>query len=207
MRNVFRVSICVVFLFAVLACSGNPKVKRIDANTTTDLSGNWNDTDVRIVCDSLIKDALASPRIDRYISDFCSRNIGSRPAVIVGRFRNVTSEHIDTSIISGIMRTSILNSGKLDFVEGGELRDDIRLERQDQQINASATTAAMLKNETGADFMLVGTVNSIIDGAGNRMTRTYYVTATIVDIETNRILWEGENNSIKKQIRRPGTRI
>ena len=198
--------ICVVFSLAVLACSST-RVKRVDADTVTDLSGNWNDTDVRLVCDSLIKDALNSPRIDTYIRDYSLRNRGARPAVIVGRFRNVTSEHIDTTIVSGIMRTSILNSGKLDFVEGGEAREDIRAERQDQQVNASETTASALANETGADFMLTGTVNSIIDSEGNRMTRTYYVTATITDIETNRILWEGENNSIKKIIQRPRTKI
>ena len=194
-------------LIAVSACSGSPKVTRVGADTVTDLSGNWNDTDVRLVCDSLIRDALASPRIDAYIRDFSMRNRGARPAVIVGRFRNVTSEHIDTSIISSIMRTSIINSGKLDFVEGGDTREDIRAERQDQQTNASEATASALGNETGADFMLTGTVNSIIDREGNTTARTYYVTATITDIETNRILWEGENNSIKKIIRRPRTKI
>lgn len=207
MKNTLQVLFCIIFLLAILACSDLPKVKRVDANTITDLSGNWNDTDVRLVCDSLLKNALASPRIDEYINDFSARNSGARPAIIVGRFRNVTSEHIDTSIVSGIMRSSIINSGKLDFVEGGEAREDMREERQDQQVYASGATTAALANETGANMMLTGTVNSIVDGAGKKMTRTYYVTATITNIETSRILWEGENNSIKKVITRPKTKI
>jgi len=207
MKDALRALSCIIFLLAVSACSDLPNVKRVGSDTVTDISGNWNDTDVRIVCDSLLKNALASPRIDEYINDFSARNSGARPAIIVGRFRNVTSEHIDTSIVSGIMRSSILNSGKLDFVEGGEARDEIRDERQDQQINASAETTSALKNETGANMMLTGTVNSIVDGAGNKMTRTYYVTATITNIETNRILWEGEDHSIKKVIERPKSKI
>jgi len=207
MKNALRALICIIFLLMVSACSDLPKVKRVNADTITDISGNWNDTDVRLVCDSLLKNALASPRIDEYINDFSARNSGARPAIIVGRFRNVTSEHIDTSIVSGIMRSSIINSGKLDFVEGGEAREGIREERQDQQINASAETTAQLADETGANMMLTGTVNSIVDGAGKKMTRTYYVTATITNIQTNRILWEGADNSIKKVIERSKTKI
>jgi uncharacterized protein (TIGR02722 family) len=207
MKNALRASICIIFLLAISACSDLPKVKRVDADTITDVSGNWNDTDVRLVCDSLLKNALASPRIDEYINDFSARHSGARPAIIVGRFRNVTSEHIDTSIVSGIMRSSIISSGKLDFVEGGEPREEIRGERQEQQQNASEETTSALLNETGANMMLTGTVNSIVDGAGNKMTRTYYVTATITNIETNRILWEGENNSIKKVITRSKAKI
>lgn len=53
----------VVLMTFISACSSNPKVSRVDAGTQTDLSGYWNDTDVRIVCDSLIKGCLDSPRV------------------------------------------------------------------------------------------------------------------------------------------------
>lgn len=199
--------VCIVLGIFASACSSNPKVDRVDANTQTDLSGYWNDTDVRIVCESLISNALSSPRIDAYIKNFTANNKGEVPAVIVGKFRNTSSEHIDTSIISGIMRTAILNSGKLEFVEGGDARDDIRAERQDQQWNASEQTASALAQETGANFMLTGEVKSIIDKAGNTTVRTYFVKATMTNIETNRILWEGEHNDIKKIIRQPRTKL
>jgi hypothetical protein len=202
----FALLICIALLAS--ACSSSPKVTRVEAGgSSSDLSGNWSAADVKIVCDSLIADALASPRIDAYIRDYSARNRGARPAVIVGRFRNNSSEHIDTAIISGQMRTAIINSGKLDFVEGGETRDDIRTERTDQQGNASEATASALANETGANFMLTGEVRSIVDRAGNTTARTYYVRASMTDIETNRIIWEGENNSIQKEIRQPRSRL
>ena len=53
----------IVLMTFISACSSNPKVSRVDAGTQTDLSGYWNDTDVRIVCDSLIKGCLDSPRV------------------------------------------------------------------------------------------------------------------------------------------------
>ncbi|MDR2435524.1 MAG: penicillin-binding protein activator LpoB [Treponema sp.] len=207
MGKKFLFVICIVLGVFAAACSSNPQVTRVDADTRTDLSGYWNDTDVRIVCESLISSALSSPRIDAYIKNYAANNKGEVPAVIVGRFRNTSSEHIDTSIISGIMRTAILNSGKLEFVEGGDAREDIRAERQDQQWNASEETAAALAQETGANFMLTGEVKSIIDRAGNTTVRTYFVKATMTNIETNRILWEGEYNDIKKTIQQPRAKL
>jgi PBP1b-binding outer membrane lipoprotein LpoB len=205
MKKIFVLAITALLVFA--SCSSSSKVTRVDAGTRTDLSGRWNDTDVKIVCETLIADALASPRIDSFIKAYSAQNNGNLPAVIVGRFKNTSSEHIDTSIISGIMRTAIINSGKLDFVEGGDTRDELRAERQDQQANASEETASALANETGAKLMLTGEVNCMVDQTDTTMARSYFVKANMTDIESNRILWQGENNSIKKVITRSKTKF
>jgi uncharacterized protein (TIGR02722 family) len=185
----------VLFVFASCA-SGAPKVQRVDASTQTDLSGYWNDTDVRLVCKTLIDDCLNSPRVDQAIK----AKRGKTPTVIVGRFKNDSSEHIDTTIISTIMEQTIFNSGKLDFVAGGSTRDELRAERQDQQNNASEATAKALANETGADFMLTGSVKAMVDKAGNQTVRTYFVTAEMSSIENNQRMWIGQNSDIKKII-------
>lgn len=207
MKNHLCAWLGILVLLFFTACSSNPTVKRVDADTQIDLSGRWNDTDVRIVCETLISKALSSDRIDKYINDYSLKNKGAYPTVIVGAIRNTSDEHIDTGLIANLMRTAIIKSGKLDFVEGGEAREGIRTERQDQQVNASEASAAALGNETGADFMLTGVVNSVVDRAGNTSTRSYFVRATITDVETNRILWEDEDNSIKKVIQQPKTKF
>jgi len=189
-------------LLVFASCSSAPKVKRVDAGTQTDLSGYWNDTDVRIVCQSLINDCLSSPRVNQAI-----KAKGKTPMVIVGRFRNDSSEHIDTTIISTIMEQTIFNSGKLDFVAGGSTRDELRAERQDQQSNASEATAKTLANETGADFMLTGSVKAMVDKAGNQTVRTYFVTAEMTSIETNARMWIGQNSEIKKVIVQPKNKL
>ncbi|MCL2764074.1 MAG: penicillin-binding protein activator LpoB [Treponema sp.] len=187
----------------LLLASCGTTVKRVESGTEPDLSGYWNSRDVRIVCESLINDALSSPRIEQAIREAGSR----KPVIVVGRFRNESSEHIDTAIISSIMENVIFNSGKLDFVAGGETRSDVRAERQDQQSNASEDTAARLGAETGADFILTGSVRTIIDREGNRSVRTYFVTAELTNIETNARTWMGQNNEIAKVITRPNNRL
>jgi uncharacterized protein (TIGR02722 family) len=189
-------------LIILSTCSSTPKVTRIDADTVVDLSGHWNDTDIRTVCASLINDCLASPRVAQYIQQFTGKNEGSLPACLVGSFKNDSSEHIDTSIISSSMEVAIVNSGKLDFVAGGDTREELRAERQDQQTNASEETAAALAKETGANLMLTGSVKSSVDQAGNTAVRSYFVFAELTNIENNTRLWMGENSDIKKVIAR-----
>ena len=198
----------VVLLFVVLfsACSSRPKVKRVDADTQIDLSGRWNDVDVRMVSNSLINDCLSSPRVAQFIQQYSSRHNGNLPACLVGTFRNDSSEHIDTTIISKAMEIAIVNSGKMDFVAGGDTLTEIRSERQDQQTHASEATAAALGNETGAALMLTGSVKSIVDRAGNRTVRSYFVSAEMTNVETRTRLWMGENNEIKKEIRQSNFR-
>lgn len=200
-----KIFIAVVFVVAVVAftaCSSTPKVTRVDSDTQVDLSGYWNDTDVRIVCESLINDCLSSPRVSAF-----EQRTGELPVIIVGSFRNQSDEHIDTSIIQKRMETAILNSGKADFVASSSERSELRDERSEQQSWASEDTAKALANETGADFMLIGSVKTIIDSAGKKATRTYFVYAELIDVESNRKLWIGENSEIKKIIERPAAKL
>jgi len=200
----FIVVLAIVLLISSCASmSTGGGVTRIASNTQTDLSGYWNDTDVRIVCKFLIDSCLNSSRVDQAI-----RARGGRtPTVVIGRFRNDSDEHIDTEIITYNMRTTILNSGKFEFASSGDTRDAIRAEREDQLSFASEDTAAALGNETGADFMLTGSVKTIVDREGNQTVRTYFVTAELTNIETNTILWTDQNSEIKKRIVRPRTKL
>lgn len=190
-------------LLALAACSSAPKVSRVDAKTQIDLSGYWNDSDVRIVCDALVRDCLTSARVNNAIASLR----GKTPLVLVGNFYNDSSEHIDTSIISTSMEAAIFDSGKLDFVAGGRVREQLRAERQSQQTEASVETAAKLGKEAGAQFLMTGSVKTIVDSAGGKSVRSYYVTAELTDIETNRRLWMKQNNEIKKVIVRPKSKI
>jgi uncharacterized protein (TIGR02722 family) len=184
------------------ACSSGPKVQRVDAAMQVDLSGYWNDSDVRIVCDALIADCINSPRVAQAIQ---AKN--GTPVVLVGSFKNDSSEHIDTEILTKTMETAIFNSGILDFVAGGSVREELRAERAEQQLNSSEATAAKLGAETGADFLLTGSVKTVLDKSGNQEVRTYWVYAEMTNISTNARMWMGENNDIKKLVTRPKNKL
>lgn len=184
------------------SCASN-NVSRVSSETVTDLSGYWNDTDVRLVAGEIIDGCLASPRIAQYPS----QHGGKLPVVIVGSYRNKSDEHIDTEILTKKLEAALVNSGKVEFVASSAERNELRAERIDQQTNASESTAKSLGNETGADFMLQGSVKTIVDSDGKTMARSYFVTTEMIDIETNKKIWMDDNSSIKKVIKRSSTRM
>ena len=191
--------ICFV-LFALLACAfifAKPKVKRVDSGKVVDLSGYWNDSDVKIVCESLIEDCIDSPRVAK----FEAQN-GRPPVVIIGSIKNESSERIDTSIVAKRVQTAIINSGVLEFVASANERGELRNEKADQADHASLDTAKSIDNEEGADFMMTGSVKTDVQTVGKRSVRTYFVYLTLTDLETHRIIWQGENDEIKKEIKK-----
>jgi len=191
-------------LLILLSSCGTTNVKRIESGTQSDLSGYWNAVDVKIVCETLINDCLSSARVNQEIKARGNKT----PLVIVSRFKNASDEHIDTEIISSTMEKVIFNSGKLDFVASGDTRNAIRAERQDQLSgNTSDETIASIGKETGADFMLTGSIRTIVDREGNKSIRTYFVTAELTNMTTNERLWMGQDNSITKIVVRPKNKL
>jgi uncharacterized protein (TIGR02722 family) len=203
MKKTIRNGVLYAVILAALAFSAScHSVKRVDADTQIDLSGYWNDTDLRQASDALIQACLETPRLSQF--EAAQRRL---PVVIVGNFRNASDEHIDTSILSQRLEASILNSGKAEFVASGDLRQEIRAEREDQQSGyTSDESTAALGRETGADFIMTGSVKTIVDRYDNRAVRSYFITAELTDITTNRRVWIGEYNEIKKDIKNPGVK-
>lgn len=189
---------CLMLFMLITACTPSNKVTRIDPNTTTDLSGRWNDTDARLVSEEMISDALTMPWLNQF-----SRNNQKPPVVIVGRVRNETMEHIDTEIFTKEMERAFVNSGSVSIVANALERSDVRDEREDQQINASVETTKRMAQELGADFMLIGNISSIVDETVNNKTVAVFYTTNLelINVETNQKVWIG-NKKIKKLIER-----
>jgi uncharacterized protein (TIGR02722 family) len=193
-----------VVAFLAASCS-NKNVSRIEPDTVTDLSGQWNDTDSRLVANALIEQSLTDPWLERYVN----ANGGDPPTVIVGSFRNRSSEHIPVSTFVNDLENAYINSGAVTVVASDAERDQIREERDDQQQNARSDTRAGLGQELGANYVLQGELNSMQDeeetmrfGATRKEKIVFYqVDARLVDLESNAVVWAGQHK-IKKYIER-----
>lgn len=182
-----------------LGCgSGQARVERISPDAPTDLSGNWNDTDSRLVADEMVREALTYPWARR----FMEQRGGQRPAVVVGRVRNLSTEHINTNTFVRDMVAAFVRTETARVVTSGAERDQVRDERLDQQDYASPETRRRLRNELGADFMLLGEINTIFDREGGREVKFYQVDLNLTDLETNELVWVGQKK-IKKYVERP----
>ena len=198
-RKFMSVLLVLGIVTGLAACQ--PTITRQDPNAVTDLSGKWNDTDSRKVSQEMIQDVLSQ----RWLSKFTSKT-GQMPTVIVGKVRNLSHEHINTRTFISDIRRALINSGEVSFVASSEERGEIRSERMDQDLHASEASRKAMGNEAGADFMLKGTINTIIDAIAGEQTRFYQVDLTLIDLASNRMVWAGQQK-IKKSVERSGVRF
>ncbi len=188
--------LAILLAAALLAGCASTKVERIDPDSTTDLSGHWNDTDSRLVSEEMIADMLARPWIEQHRLDE-----GNRPAVIVGDIDNLTHEHINTRTFINDIERALINSGRVDFVANRVEREAVREERADQDVHAREPTRNEMGRELGADYMLSGNINAIVDAEGDRQVVYYQVDLELISMADNRKVWIGQKE-IKKDISR-----
>jgi len=192
--------VALLALAALSACA--TKVERLDNSKPVDLSGGWNDTDSRAVSQEMIQDSLSRP----WLQEFRGRPGQARPAVIVGEVRNLSHEHINTNTFTLDLERALINSGKVDFVATKQERGGIRDERKDQDLNARADTRNAMGKELGADFMLTGTINTIVDPNGSEQLLFYQVNMTLISLSDNRKVWVGQKD-IRKLVTRSKLRF
>ena len=169
-------------------------MERVEPEEVIDLSGRWNDTDSRLVSEEMINDCMNHPWITLFTT-----GQGKPPVVIVGGIRNKSHEHIAVGTFIKDMEKAFVNSGRVQVVAGASERLELRGERQDQQDWASDETVKRLREETGADYMMIGSIDSIIDQEGKQKVVFYQVNLELIDLESNVKVWIN-SKEIKKLI-------
>ncbi|MFV1950450.1 MAG: penicillin-binding protein activator LpoB [Nitrospinota bacterium] len=195
MRKGLFVPVVCGLIFLLFACA-SISVKRMETDSVIDLSGKWNDTDSRMVSEEIIQDCLNRP----WVSRFTSSHGGSVPVVIVGTVLNRSREHINVQTFTKDLERALINSGQVDFVASKSERGELREERLEQASHASGETAKAAGEEIGADFMLKGSINTIVDQVKGKRVIFYQVNLELINLETNRKVWIGEKK-IKKFIK------
>jgi uncharacterized protein (TIGR02722 family) len=172
------------------------KVERIDTQEVIDLSGRWNDTDSRMVAEAMVKQVLEG----NWLSEFMQTHNGTKPVVVVGLVYNQSHEHISAETFIKDIERAYINSGKVRLVQAGDKREELRRERAAQQEFASSATAKKWGQELGADFMMNGDINSIVDTYKKERVNYYQVNLELTNIESSEIVWIGDKK-IRKYIR------
>ena len=193
MRRIFIGTLVVLTIALINGCA-NRKITRVDPNETIDLSGRWNDSDSRLVSEEMIGDLLTSAWIPRYL-----KANDKRPVVVVGLVENKSHEHINSETFIKDVEKAIIRDGNIRLVVAGEKRNELRKERAEQQDYASPETTKKWGKELGADFILQGTINSIVDSYKKQKVVTYQIDLQLTNIETNEVVWMCDKK-IKKQI-------
>ncbi len=185
-------------LALVAGCGGGKTVTRMEDDTTIDLSGNWNDTDSRQVAETLIAQVTTGAWVENHL---LAR--GKKPVVIVGQIANKSAEHIPVKTFVADVERSFINSGRVTVVASSEEREGVRDERADQQQYSSPETMKAWGREKGADYMMIGEINTIFDREDGDEVKFYEFDVYLVDLEDNTKVWAGVKK-IKKLVSRSG---
>jgi uncharacterized protein (TIGR02722 family) len=194
-----QVAVLAVVLVGVAACGAETKVTRVDTGVVTDLSGRWNDTDSRMVAESMVKEALDLPWLNNF-----SQSKRRQPVVVVGTVLNNSHEHINVQTFVADLERELTNSQKVTFVAGKNEREEVRTERKEQAMYAREDTQKAPGKELGADYIMKGTIATILDEADGTKAMFYQVDLQMVDLESNAKVWFGQKK-IKKVIEKKRT--
>lgn len=183
------VLLCAV-LSAVTACGPKAFVKGQyeDAEKQNLMNDQWSETDMQVV----VKDMVTSLTAHKSIAA-----ANKMPIVMVTNLQNKTSEHIDTQSIMDMVRVELTNSGKVAFVDK-EARGDISNEYDYQNSGmVSEETKKGAGGQIGADYIVNGRIDSIVQEVGKDKTVYYKITLNLTNLKTSLITWTNQ-----KQIRK-----
>lgn len=144
------------------------------------LNDQWSETDMQNSVKTMV---------DSLVSHNSISNAKKMPIVMVTNLQNKTSEHIDTQNIMDMVRVELTNSGKVAFVDK-EAREDISNEYGYQNSGmVSDETKKSAGGQIGADFIINGRLDSIVQEVGKEKTVYYKLTLNLTNLKTGIIAW------------------
>jgi uncharacterized protein (TIGR02722 family) len=176
----------------VSACGPREFVKgKYDDSVETNpnlLTDKWSESDMQNAVKDLVAAATANPAIAAATHP---------PIVMVTRLQNKTSEVIDTQSITDMFQVELQNSGKVAFVDKAA-REDMAEEYQYQASGMVARESQKSGGgQVGADLILNGRLDSIVQEAGRDKTVYYKLTMNMTNLKTGLIVWTGQKQMRK----------
>lgn len=188
------VSFSLIVLAASTGCGPKAFTKgEYDDPTRVELlDDKFNESDMQQMADTVIKAMVAC----NYVA-----NSPKPPVVMVEKVSNRTEEHIDTVSMTDKIRTALIKSGKVRFVnkeERGTLNDEYDYNAAG---NVSGQSAKKRGKQIGADYILSGNLATNVQQVGNDKFIYYKLTVNLTNTETSTIDCT-EDRELRKKYRK-----
>jgi uncharacterized protein (TIGR02722 family) len=181
------------YLLVLSGCGGPrgfTKGEYDDPNRVELLDDKFNESDMQQMADTVIKAMVSCG----YVA-----NAPKPPIVIVERVQNRTEEHIDTVSMTDKIRTSLIQSGKVRFVnkeERGTISDEYDYNKEGGAVDP--VTAKKAGHQVGADYILSGALATNVQEVGNDKFVYYKLTMNLTNLSTSTIDCTEERQLRKK---------
>lgn len=194
LKSTVKISTIIIIGLAIVSCS--TKVERTQAKDQKELSGKWNANDSKLVS----KKAISSMLAGRWLRNHLKKN-QKAPTIIVGKFTNLSHEIINIKTFIADIEREMINSGEIEFVASSDERNQIRDERLNQQTYSTSKTRKKMFQELGADYMLIGNLNSFVERVEGVQNIQYQIDMTLISLKNNKKVWV-ESQKHAKTIKR-----
>lgn len=193
-RNLVLPLVLLVMLISLASCGPKAFTKGdYDDPTRVELlDDKFNEADMQQMADTVIKAMVACA----YVA-----NAPKPPVVIVEKVQNRTEEHIDTVSMTDKIRTALIKSGKVRFVnkqERGTLDEEYDYNAGG---NVSGPTAKKRGAQIGADYILSGSIATNIQQVGDDKFIYYKLTMNLTNMDTSTIDCV-EDKELRKKFRK-----
>lgn len=161
-----------------------------DPKTIALLDDRFNENDMQLIAKKVVTSILDAP-LER-----------SQPAVMLGKMRNRTTEHIDMTALSDKIKTALIQSGKVRFVDVANRKDIASEYDYHQSGYVDPNQAKAPGKQTGSDLILTGTLTANVQEVGKDKLVYYKATFQLTDLVTSEIIWTDEKEIRKSYKKR-----
>lgn len=126
------------------------------------------------------------------------------PVMTIAGVENRTREYVDTKNLTDKMRTMLLKSGKMQFVNTAR-RTDLLNEQGYQAANANPEQMATIGAQAGAKYMITGSLTQMTQQTGKQVRVSkqrlnyYKLTMEITDLTSSLIVWTTEEEFARNE--------
>ena len=183
----------------LLASSGcamfRGSVAEVDVNQKQHMDADYDYTDMKQLTQGFVNDILAS----KFIA-----SAPQPPIVMIAGIQNRTQKFEDMKNFTDQVRTFLLQSGKVRFINEVR-RDDLLREQGYQAANATPETQTRVGRQLGAKYMISGSFTEMNQQSpkqvriSKQLVKYYKLTFEITDLETSELIWTKEQEFARKE--------
>jgi PBP1b-binding outer membrane lipoprotein LpoB len=173
----------IAFLVLVIGCGG--KTRYEDVNKAEG-SMEWGPKEIKTTVDKMVSSLYT------YLKDDWKK-----PAFIqVKKFRNMTSEHIDTELVVGEIRTRLIRQ-RIKFIDDSLDQEALEEIAKGQTGLIDADSAIPVGEMKSPNFYLTGDIRENVRYVDGRKKQYLKVTLKLINIRTRITEWQDEQEFLK----------
>lgn len=157
----------------------------VNVDQTGHMDARYDAADMRNITQNVVDDFLASEFL---------QNQPEPPVMMIAGVQNRTNDHVDTKNITDRMRTLLIQSGDVRFINEAR-RADLINEQGYQAANVTPDMQLAIGQQLGAQYMVSGSLTEIKRTSPKQVRiskqelRYYKFTYEVTDLETSEIVW------------------